>query len=317
MISYTVPFGFTFLVAFFLVPLIRKIAIRYDLVDQPNKRKVHKKAIPLLGGLAIYIAYIISLWVWVDPLNIKIAITICSTLIIGIGFIDDYYKSQKKDLKVLPKILVQITVGIVLFIFGVRIIGITSLFNEGMIIFSVGISLAITLVWTIGMMNMINFIDGIDGLAGGIAIISAMTLFFVSKVKDIEVTSLLSIILIGATVGFLVYNFYPAKIFLGDAGSLFLGFILAVISIEGALKSTTLLSILMVTFIFGVPIFDTLIVFYNRLKNHRPIYIADKGHAHHRLLRKGYNQKQVVTIIYLISITFSLVSIVILFWIVF
>lgn len=317
MISYAVPFGFTFLIVFLIIPLILKIAVKYNFVDQPNNRKAHKKAVPLLGGVAIYFAFIISLWIWVDPLNIKIAITICSTLIVGIGFIDDYYKTKKRELSVRPKIIVQIIVGVVLFLSGIRIIGITSFYDEGMIIFSLGISLFITLVWTVGLMNMINFLDGMDGLASGIVIISSITLFFVSYVKGIEVTSFLSIILMGATIGFLVYNTHPAKIFLGDAGSLFLGFMLAVISIEGALKSATLLSIVMVTFIFGVPIFDTVIVFFNRIKNRRPIYLADRSHAHHRLLKKGYNQRQTVTIIYLISIIFSIISIIILFRIVF
>lgn len=317
MILYIVPFCFTFLVAFLLIPLFRKIALRYNFVDQPNKRKLHDHPIPLLGGFAIYIAYIVSLWLWVEQSNIKIAITIGSTLIMVIGFVDDYFKSKKSDLKVFPKLVVQVIVGVGLFLAGIRIIGISSFFNEGMLIFSLGISLVITVLWVVGLMNMINFLDGIDGLAGGIAIISSMTLFFVSHVKGLEGTAFLSIILMAATLGFLIYNFHPAKIFLGDAGSLLLGFILATISIEGALKVPTLLSLIMVTFIFGVPIFDTLIVFYCRFKNHRPIYVADKNHAHHRLLKKGYNQKQVVTIIYLISIIFSFISIIILFMIVF
>lgn len=314
MSSYILPFDFAFLTVLILVPILRRIAYKLNFVDIPNRRKIHIGPVPLLGGLAIYLGFIISMIFWIEDSRLKMAIIISSTLIVIIGLIDDYYKTQKKELSSLPKIIVQIIVVIVLYSFGVRIIGISSFFNEGMIYFSPGISLIVTALWIISLMNMINFLDGADGLASGIAIISSMTLFFISFVKGLDVISLLSIILMGTTLGFLLYNFYPAKIYMGDTGSVFLGLMLAIISIEGAIKSATLLSIVMVIFVFGVPIFDTLIVFFNRWRNHKPIYTADRTHAHHRLLKKGYTTKQAVGLLYIVSLIFSVVSIAILVW---
>ena len=314
MTKFIILFGFAFLLVLLLIPLFSKIALKYNIVDFPNKRKIHLSPIPLLGGLAIFLGYIISIWIWVDSFRIQLAITISGSLIIGVGLLDDFYKSRKKDLTALPKLIVQFIAALILFAFGFRIIGITSFFGEGMTIFSPGISLLITLIWIIGLMNMLNFLDGLDGLASGITIISSMTLFLISYVRGQEVISMLSILLMGCSLGFLKYNFYPAKIFMGDSGSLFLGMVLAVISIEGAMKSATLLSITMVVLALGVPIFDTILVFLKRWREKKPLYIADQNHAHHRLLRRGYTQKQTVVLIYAVSIIFSLISILVLFW---
>ncbi|MGD9678975.1 MAG: MraY family glycosyltransferase [Vulcanibacillus sp.] len=317
MSSYILPFDFAFLTVLILVPILSRVAFKLNFVDLPNIRKTHKGPVPLLGGLAIYLGYMITMFLCVDDSRLKTAIIISSTLIVSIGLIDDYYKSKKKDFSSLPKIIIQIIVAVILYSFGIKITGISSIFDGGMIFFSAEISLVVTLIWVVSLMNMINFLDGADGLAGGIAIISSMTLFLISYVKGLDVISLLSIILMGTTIGFLLYNFYPARIYMGDTGSVFLGLMLAIISIEGALKSATLLSIMMVIFVFGVPIFDTIIVFFNRWKNHKPLYTADRTHVHHRLLKKGYSIKQTVGLIYIVSLIFSVVSIGILVWIMF
>ncbi|OEF99243.1 hypothetical protein BHF71_09410 [Vulcanibacillus modesticaldus] len=313
MIRYILPFSFVFLLLLIMVPLFRRIAFKYNFVDVPSRRKVHNKPVPLLGGIAIFVGYILAIFLWLDSFRLTFAILISGVLIVGIGLLDDYYKTRGEDLSALPKIIVQFIAGLVLFSFGIRIMGITSIFSEGMIFFAPGISLFVTLLWVTALINMINFFDGADGLASGISIISSMTLFLISFVKGQEVTAMLSVILMGSSSGFLVYNFHPAKIFMGDAGSAFLGLILAIISIEGALKSATILSILMMILVFGVPIFDTILVLFNRWKNKKPLYIADKNHAHHRLLKKGYSQKQAVGLIYIISIIFSLVATLFLF----
>jgi len=317
MSSYILPFDFAFLTVLILVPILSRVAFKLNFVDLPNFRKTHKRPVPLLGGLAIYLGYMITMFLCVDDSRLKTAIIISSTLIVSIGLIDDYYKTKKKDFSSLPKLIIQIIVAVILYSFGIKITGISTIFGGGMIFFSAEISLVVTLIWVVSLMNMINFLDGADGLAGGIAIISSMTLFLISYVKGLDVISLLSIILMGTTIGFLLYNFYPARIYMGDTGSVFLGLMLAIISIEGALKSATLLSILMVIFVFGVPIFDTIIVFFNRWKNHKPLYTADRTHAHHRLLNKGYSIKQAVGLIYIVSLIFSIVSIGILVWIMF
>jgi len=314
MTYYIIPLSFAFLFVLLLVPLLRIIAYRYHFVDMPNQRKIHQEPIPMLGGIAIFLSYVITTWIWIESWKMRVIILLTGTLIVGIGLLDDYHKTRKKDFSLLPKILVHFAAGILLFVFNIRIVGISSLFGQGMQLFTPGLSLFFTLLWTVGLMNMMNFLDGADGLASGMALISSMTLFLISFVKGQEMSAMMSIILVGVNLGFLRYNFFPAKIFMGDTGSVFLGLILAIISIEGALKSATLLSILMVILAFGVPIFDTFIVLFNRWKRHHPLYLADKTHAHHRLLQKGYSQKQAVTMIYAVGILFSLISVFVLFW---
>jgi len=213
MSKYLIPFGFAFIFVYLFIPILSRIAFKLNFVDLPNKRKIHSKPIPLLGGLAIFLGYLLAVWLWVDSPRIKLAITLSGILVVGIGLLDDYYKTRKKDFPALPKLIVHLLVAVVLFYFGVRIVGITAFFGEGMLFFSVQISFLVTLVWVIGMMNMINFLDGLDGLASGIAIIASMTLFLISFIKGQEASALLSAILMGTTLGFLKYNFFPAKIF--------------------------------------------------------------------------------------------------------
>ncbi|KXG42641.1 MraY family glycosyltransferase [Tepidibacillus decaturensis] len=311
--SYLLPFIFAFFSVLILVPILRIIAFRYHFVDIPNQRKIHREPIPLLGGIAIFIGYILSSWIWIKPLNLRLAIFIAGLLIVGIGLLDDYYKTRNKDLSAFPKFLIHFLIGLLLFALDIRIEGITSPLQDQFIPFPPGLSLFVTLLWVIGLMNMMNFLDGADGLASGITLISSMTLFLIAFVKGQEVTPLLSAILMGSSLGFLRHNFYPAKIFMGDAGSAFLGMVLAIISIEGALKSATLISIVMVILALGVPIFDTILVLFKRIRQSKPLYIADQNHAHHRLIRMGYTQKQAVTLIYVIGILFSMIAILVLY----
>ncbi len=312
--AFILPFAFTFLFALLLVPIARSIAFRYQFVDQPNKRKIHKEPIPLLGGVVIFFGYMLASIIWVESLRLKLLILLSGAFIVGIGVLDDYFKTRKKDLPASPKLFVQFLVGIIVFSFGVRIEGITSIFDGQLVHFPPGLSLLVTLIWIIGLINMFNFLDGADGLATGVTLISATTLFLIAFIKVQTEMALMSVILMGVSLGFLKHNFYPAKIFMGDAGSAFLGLVLAIISIEGALKSATLLSIVMMVFVFGVPIFDTLIVLFKRYRQKKPLHMPDKNHAHHRLLNKGYSQKQAVTLIYVVSILFSIISALVLFW---
>lgn len=312
MFTYLLPFSFAFFTVVLFIPFLRKIAFKYKFVDIPNKRKIHQEPIPLLGGVALFVSFILNVFLWVDSYRLQLAFLLSGILIVGIGLIDDFYKTRKRDLSALPKILVQFIVAIILFSFGIRIEGISHLIGKGMVIFTPGISLLITVIWIVGLMNMLNFLDGLDGLASGISVISSMTLFIISFIKGQETVALLSITMMGTGLGFLKYNYHPAKIFMGDAGSVFLGLVLAAISIEGTIKSATLLSIIVVVLALGVPIFDTVLVIFNRWKNKRPIYVADQSHAHHRLLKKGYTHQQAVTYIYVISVLFSLASLLVL-----
>lgn len=206
----------------------------------------------------------------------------------------------------------QIIAACILPIFGVSIQGIHIPFLEyGFILFPLWLRVFTTVIWVVAITNMMNFLDGVDGLAAGIAAISATTLF-IALLKGHEAMALLSIILIGTSLGFLRHNFHPARIFMGDAGATFLGYVLAAIAVGGAFKSATLVSMLIPVLALGVPIMDAFYVIFKRFRENRPIYIADKGHTFHYLMKSGLSQKQTVTFLYLLGICFSLVSIVIL-----
>ncbi|WP_141709301.1 MraY family glycosyltransferase [Desulfuribacillus stibiiarsenatis] len=311
--TYVFSFFTAFLITYAFVPITRKIAIRLGIVDKPNGRKIHADPIPLLGGLAIFLGLGVSALLFI-PMNQKIVtLFLAGSLVLMVGIIDDWNKAHGKDFPAWPKLIVQVISATVLYYGGIRILGIRGFMFDDQVtwqFFSI-ISFFLTILWIVAIMNMLNFLDGMDGLAAGISAISAMTLFLIALIQKQEILALLSIALLGTTLGFLKYNFHPAKIFMGDAGALFLGCILAGVSIEGAFKGATILTLFVPLFVFGVPIFDTLYVMFRRWRENRPIYVADKGHVHHRLMKLGLSQPHIVTFIYVVGICFSLLSLVI------
>ncbi|OEF97030.1 glycosyltransferase family 4 protein [Desulfuribacillus alkaliarsenatis] len=311
--AFIFPFFTAFLITYLLVPITRKIAFRYEVIDKPNHRKVHVDPIPLLGGLAIFIGFGVTVLLFVPPSMKLFIMFLAGSVVLLIGMVDDWSKAHGKDFPALPKLLVQIMAASILIYGGIQITGIRGfVFAEQTAWYLPhGIGILITIIWIVGIMNMLNFLDGLDGLATGIAAISAMTLFFIALIQGQEAIAILCISLLGTTLGFLKYNFHPAKIFMGDAGALFLGCILAAIAIEGAFKGATLFTLIVPLLIFGVPIFDTVYVMFRRWRENRPIHVADKGHVHHRLMKLGLNQVQAVTFIYILGICFSLLSVVI------
>ena len=294
------------------VPFVQKLALRTGFVDIPNHRKIHKDPIPMLGGLAIYGGFIITAAIFVHRSPEFWGITIGGGIIFLLGIVDDFYKTRKQDLPAWPKFIVQIVAACVLPIFGVSIQGINVPFLHAFVAFPTWLRVLTTMVWVVGITNMMNFLDGVDGLAAGIAAISGTTLFFIAIIKGHHAMALLSIILIGSSLGFLRHNFHPARIFMGDAGATFIGYVLAAIAVGGAFKSATLVSVLIPVLALGVPIMDAFYVIFRRFRENRPIYVADKGHTFHYLMSSGLSQKQTVTFLYLLGICFSLVSIVIL-----
>jgi UDP-N-acetylmuramyl pentapeptide phosphotransferase/UDP-N-acetylglucosamine-1-phosphate transferase len=170
----------------------------------------------------------------------------------------------------------------------------------------------LTVIWLFGVTTVINFTDGLDGLAGGITCISACTLFVVALAKGQDVSALMSITLVGICLGYLRYNKFPAKILMGDAGATFLGFMLGIISLDGAFKQATLISIFIPILTLGLPIFDNIFVVFNRLREGKPIYVGDASQAHYRLLAKGLSQKQAVYVLYLVSVCLNLSAIILL-----
>ena len=289
----------TALISFMITPLVKKLAIKVNAIDIPkDERRVHNKPIPVMGGLAIYMAFVLGTILYNGILTTsQIGIIIGATIILIGGIIDDI-----KDLSPKYKVLIQVMAAICLLISGVRISFVTNPFREFYPYLSIGwINIPVTIIWIVGVTNAFNLIDGLDGLAAGIAFISSVTLMIVSLLNGRLEAAFLTAVLSGAILGFLPYNFNPASIFMGDTGSQLLGFLLAAISIEGAIKSATVFVIAVPILAFGLPIYDTLFAMIRRKVNGKSMMQADKGHLHHRLLDMGLNQKQVVIIMYFIS----------------
>lgn len=291
--------------ALVFVPLAMKLAYKIGAVDKPNARKVHTKIMPRMGGLGIYLAYIIVVLA-TQKMNMQLAgLLLGSTILVVLGIFDDM-----KDLNAKFKLLIQILAAVIVMAFGVRIEFMTNVFGGEAIYLDI-LSLPITLLWIVGITNAINLIDGLDGLAGGIATIAALSMAVVGWIYGQYLMASMAIILAGATMGFLRYNFHPAKVFMGDTGSLFLGFNLSVLAIMGVAKSVTFISLAAPVLVLGVPIFDTFFAILRRKMNHKPIFAADKDHLHHRLLGMGFSHRKTVLIIYAISFFLALSAILI------
>jgi len=317
----TVTLIVSFALVYFSMPLVRRVAIKTGFVDRPNERKLHKEPIPVLGGAAMFVSFLITMTAielfFGDFDETFYGIILGGGVLFLTGLVDDYYKTQGKDFPAWPKFLMQIVAALVLIVFNVKVNSVTlpwtdaeyfSFADHGM----EWLSYLVTIVWVVAITNMLNFLDGVDGLAAGISSISSTTLLFVALIAGNTVVPVYCVALIGVCLAFLRHNFHPARIFMGDAGALFLGFTLAATSIAGAFKGATFVSVIVPVLALGVPIFDTLFVFYRRIKERRPLHQADKSHTHHTLMKSGLNQVQTVSFMYLLGICFSLASIVVL-----
>ena len=232
-----------------------------------------------------------------------IALLVGGLIIAAGGFVDDL-----KDLSPKAKLLFQGIAAVVLILGDVRIEFFTNPFIEYGLISLNTLVIPFTIFWIIGITNTINLIDGLDGLAAGVSMICAISFMFIAyRFANYEV-ALIAVILAGVCLGFLPYNFNPASIFMGDTGALFLGFVLAYISIEGVMKSAAIITILLPVIILGVPVFDTTFAMLRRFFSGRNIMSADKGHLHHRLLKKGMTQRETVTALYIISVVFGVLA---------
>lgn len=296
------------IISFFLTPFVRKFAEKINAMDVPkDDRRMHKKPIPLLGGLAILISFSLTLILKPGPLKTyEIGIIIGAIVISVGGFIDDVYV-----LKPWQKIIFQLAAAIVLILYNVRITNITNPFSTLNTYLGTGfLSIPLTIVWVIGLTNALNLIDGLDGLCAGIAGISCITILIIAILNKRWEAAVLTSILIGSIYGFLPYNFNPASIFIGDTGSQLLGFLLAAISMEGTIKSAAAFAIVVPILAIGLPIYDTLFAIIRRKVNGKPIMQGDKGHLHHRLIQMGLSQKQAVIIMYFISAVLGGISII-------
>ncbi len=307
------------LLSLFSYPLVKKIAYKTNALSYPTKdRHIHTKPVPLLGGISIVIGLvgaIILNYIFNEQFvaDMKL-ISLLSGLvvIVIIGIIDDIF-----ELKAIYKGAAQVIAALlVIFLSGTTISSFTNPFNTSEIIkLPMIIAIFITLIWIVALTNAFNFIDGLDGLAAGIGAICAITLLAVSLVRpDAYLVGTYSGIVVaalaGACLGFLPFNFNPAKIFMGETGAAFIGFTLAVISIQGTFKSFTAISLFIPLFAFGLPIIDVLLAIIRRIKNKKPIYIGDKEHIHHKLLHLGLGHRQAVIALYVASILMGIASVI-------
>lgn len=315
-ISYALAFLVSFLIVYFLIPPLGRLGFRLDFVDKPRQdveRKIHRKPIPLTASYAIFAGFIVTYLCYLRGFSLQTgAIILGSILLLGIGTVDDWYKTRGKDFPALPKFLVQISAAIVVYASGITFSGFYNPISGSFVNLPEWLQFVLTILWIFGVTTVINFSDGMDGLAGGLAAISGGTLFVVALAMGQSDSAMMAIILVGATIAYLRYNKPPAQVFMGDAGATFLGFMLAVIALDGAFKQATVLSLFIPILALGVPIFDNLFVVAKRLLGGKPIYQADATQAHYRLLRAGLNQKQAVLFLYLINGCLSLSSIILL-----
>ena len=298
-----IPFVFVALI----IPIIKRIAFHVGALDIPDERKVHKKPMPRLGGLGIYAGFLLGYILFGEHTYMMNSILIGSFILIITGMIDDI-----KPLDAKYKIIGQFLACLIVVFYGEILLKDVSFFG---IFIDFGIfAYPLTILFMLGCINCMNLIDGLDGLAGGISCIFFLTIGIISFFQGsgglaFELSFILTFIMLGSTGGFLVHNFNPAKIFMGDSGSMFLGFIISIITILG-FKATLMSSIIIPMFILVVPIMDTLLAIIRRKLKGESISTPDKSHIHHQLLRRNFSQRTTVLIIYLITALFSTASII-------
>lgn len=297
-----------FIVSYILTPYMARVGKKQNMIDIPGHRKIHEEAIPNLGGIVIFFGFLLSLLFVVQIEGQIKALLIGGVIILLLGVVDDIV-----DLSPKHKFIIQMVPALIVIIYNSDLIN-SFIVNQLKIFDLLGYLLyPILIFWIVGVTNSINLIDGLDGLACGISLIALVTFLILGLRQNLEALSLISIALAGSILAFLKFNFYPAKIFLGDSGSTFTGFMLASIGALWVLNSRNAFFILIPIIILALPIVDTLFAIWRRYRGHYPIFQADKGHLHHRLLTRGIAHKNVVFILWGISAICSVIAFVLTF----
>ncbi len=291
----------SFIAAILLTPIVKKLAYKIGATDKPNTRKVHLKIMPRLGGLAIFLSFLIGVLILQPHYEFHWEILLGSFVIILTGVIDDI-----KEISPKLKLSGQIVAAFIVVVLGDLNVEFVNLPFGGQINFGF-FSVPLTMIWIIGITNAINLIDGLDGLAGGVSTIALLTIAGMAAVMGNPYVTMVALIAAVSTLGFLIFNFYPAKIFMGDTGALFLGYLIGVLSLLG-FKGVTFISLIIPIIILGVPISDTFFAIIRRLVNKQPLSAPDKSHLHHCLLKSGFSHRQTVLLIYLMSTMFGLAA---------
>lgn len=302
---YIAAFACAFAITLVTTPFAKWLSAKVGAIDYPKDRGVHKKPMPRMGGVAIVLGFLVTvLMVYFFDRSMSpkqfVGFIVGAGIIAVLGMIDDM-----KDLPAKLKFCVQIVAALIVIFSGTQIQivlwPVTATLQK--------LSIPITLVWIVGVTNAVNLIDGLDGLAAGVTGIAALSLMVLCIMTGTTTAVVLAAALAGACLGFLPRNFNPAEIFMGDTGSTFLGFVLAVTSILGVFKGYALLALVVSIFCIGLPIFDTIFAMLRRMAKHQPIMQADRGHLHHKLIDHGFSQKKAVLIMYAISIFLGLLAI--------
>lgn len=298
---YIIAFLIAFGIACLATPLSKKFAFKVGAIDMPKERGMHSKPMPLAGGTAIILGFIVTVLVLVPSIEELrfiqlIGLIIGSVVISIVGLLDDIF-----DLNAKTKLIFQIISGLIVVYTGTTIEIISWPWSSNGIIALGAFSKIVTILWIIGVTNAVNLIDGLDGLAAGVSSIASLCLMLISIINGDPIAILLTASLAGACLGFLPHNFNPATIFMGDTGSTFLGFTLAVISIQGLIKSYTAITVIVAAIVLGLPIVDTFFAILRRVAKGKPVMEADRGHLHHRLVDRGYSHRKAVLTLYGVS----------------
>jgi UDP-GlcNAc:undecaprenyl-phosphate/decaprenyl-phosphate GlcNAc-1-phosphate transferase len=310
--TYLTLFSLSFLVSLLITPLVRRKATEWGAIARPdNGRHIHLRPTPRLGGIAIYLAFVLTLLcvpfignfmtdIFHAHLPKLIAVLAPASLIFLFGIYDDFRGTAAP-----VKILFQLIAAALVYAGGLRIENLSSPFG-GLWELPLLLSFPLTALWIVLITNAFNLIDGIDGLAAGASVFALLSILVFSIAQGNPEISLLSVALVGAVVGFLRYNFNPATIFLGDSGSLFLGFMAAALSLAGSQKGSTIIAIAIPLVSFGLPVIEVGLSLVRRFLGGRPLFRGDRGHIHHMLLQRGLTQRQAVILLYAVSAVFSL-----------
>lgn len=299
-------FAVALLVGLVLTPVVRRLALRTGTVDHPNERRINHVDMPTAGGIAIVIAF------WAGVLSSAVhnnaigALLLGSSVVVITGIIDDRLELQPEW-----KLAGQLLAAAAAVAGGIRVEFVTNPFGGMWYIGWLGVPL--TVLWIVGITNVINLIDGLDGLAAGVSAIACGPLFLVALQRGHLEAAVMMVALAGAALGFLRYNFNPARIIMGDTGAMFLGFVLAAGSVLGAMKGAATVAMAIPMLALGLPIFDTAFAIVRRIRSGKPFYAADRGHLHHRLLALGYSQRQAVAVMYAVTLALSGMALIVAF----
>ena len=301
MLAYALVLAFVASIVF--TPFVKRLAYRIGAVDRPNYRKVHARIMPRLGGLAIYLSFVLTYLIYRPDGEFDKALLIGATIIIITGVLDDMLEITAK-----AKMLGQLAAAGVIVVFGEIQVEFINLPFGGTLEFGY-FAIPLTILWIVAITNAVNLIDGLDGLAAGVSTIALVTLSAMAILMGNPFVATVTAILAASTLGFLVFNFYPARIFMGDTGALFLGYMISVFALLG-FKGVTMFALIIPIIMLGVPVSDTFFAIVRRLREKQPLSAADKSHLHHCLLNVGFTHRQTVLIIYSIAALFGVTALI-------